>query len=152
MKTCTAVLKNLYSIVVILLFGALVSACCVSGKKVEITDAMIAPEYKDFNGTMLVLESYRGIDIGFKNRFEDHYKGEWVFAKKSELNDTYADIENYRYAVGGELSPGAGDAHKVRHWMLDRKTKKKYYTPYTNGAGKQQTNFVKYIEERRKKG
>lgn len=151
MTTNSTVFNTYYSIAMIFLFGAMASACCVSGKKVEITDAMVAPEYKDFKGTMLVLESYRGIDIGFKNRFEDHYNGEWVFAKKSELNDTYADLEIYRYAVGGELNSGAGDAHKVRHWMLDRKTKKKYYTPYTNAAGKQQTNFVKAIEERRKK-
>ncbi len=112
---------------------------------------MIPPDFNNFSGTFLILSQSKHWDRYVKKAFDERYTGTYLLVDKSELDDTYADLETYRYTMGRDLRVISNNSQSEVMWIYDRKDKKKYYSNRTQSFGKLQKSYAAELEKVRKK-
>ena len=122
-------LFNLFSILLlsIIFFG------CGSSKNMTVEKGAIAPDFPDFQGTLLIRKStlYNDNVINRKldKNFKQYYGGSYVLIDYSDLKSAYNDIDKFRFVIGLELEI-SGTSGMGRFKMFDRKTQREYFTKW----------------------
>src|SRR5205085_2780265 len=133
------------------LLGAFILLALGSGmvkKQVTIQENMIPADFKEFSGTLLILNSETAWNNGIKRQFDANYKGKYAMVDADALDGSYPDTEEYRYVLGPDQYTGSSG---LKIYIKDRLKNKKYYSEFTVSWNRLVKNYSIALENKRKK-
>ena len=145
--------KNLLTVFTILSFLVFAIASGRSRKGMTIQNDQIPPDFRSFNGTLLVIGQTNQWNKYMTKHFDENYSGKYLVTNSTELGNKYSDTEKYRYVLSRELTivkevhtnKTAGVTERLV--MEDRKTGKKYFTNRTKYFGKLLDRYSSALNE-----
>ncbi|MGN6436394.1 MAG: hypothetical protein ACTHMM_07660 [Agriterribacter sp.] len=147
-------LKHAMSLIAVALFFALAIASSPSQRSMTVEKKQIPPDFRGYNGTLLIISQSRQWNRYAEKHFSAHYAGKYQIIKVEDLNK-YPKGEKYRFILSPtyytrtEVGGGHSYTSSEKLCITDRITDKGYCTKSASHFAALLKKYAQALEEER---